>query len=281
MQPIEVVWWGGQRGSWCQAIVEFLTEGMTHRMAISELQGDGAVFVVKADQFQRKSMVVQFHEDTVRLNWMLLIVTANEEIGWPMAYFERTGKFKKWLQTPHRFQACSRAIPWGWTPGCATEVRIPKLYDWSFGGQITHSRREEFLKVARTLPAENRMLVTSEGFSQGIAQGAYYKMLAATKVAPCPSGPITVDSMRVCEALQNGCVPVVDSVSPTGAYPEYWKRVFGEYHPIPYVSHWQEFPEICAKLLQNWPASSPHVSEWYSQWKANLKLALYQDLGAL
>ena len=43
MQPIEVVWWGGQRGSWCQAIVEFLTEGMTHRMDISELQGDGAI----------------------------------------------------------------------------------------------------------------------------------------------------------------------------------------------------------------------------------------------
>ena len=67
--------------------------------------------------------------------------------------------------------------------------------------------------MARTLPAENRMLVTSEGFSQGIAQDAYYKTLAATKVAPCPSGPITVDSMRVCEALQLGAVPVIDSVS--------------------------------------------------------------------
>ncbi len=303
MQPIEVVWWGGQRGSWCQCIVEFLTEGMTHRMDISELQGDGAIVVVKADQIKSAEEL----NEILLLKWCLVIITANEDGGIICgassknmrfistgAHVLASGNLRLWLQTPHKHQTADRYIPWGWTPGCADKPILwvgdketgywaappesPKLYDWSFAGQITHSRREEFLKVARTLPAENRMLVTSEGFSQGIAQDAYYKTLAATKVAPCPSGPITVDSMRVCEALQLGAVPVIDSISPIGPYPEYWKRVFGHDHPLIVVHSWEQFPVNVSDITKRWDAYAPLVFSWWQRYKANLRGQLRRDL---
>jgi hypothetical protein len=276
---IEVVWWNGQRGSWCQTIVEFLTEGMTHRMDIKELQGHGAIVVVKADQYPRKSQAEEFLRETAQLKWFLLIVTANEEIGMPMALFDANKlRFRKWLQTPHKWQQCDHALPWGWTPGCMKEVHSPKLWDWSFAGQITHSRREEFLKVARTMDDHQRMLVTSAGFSQGIPQEMYYKMLAGTRVAPCPSGPITVDSMRVCEALQLGAIPILDTISPTGPYPEYWDRFFDRECPLPRVTDWKDFPGILEGILREGDAYALAVGAWWQKWKGNLRNALMQDL---
>ena len=82
---------------------------------------------------------------------MLLIVTANEDGDSDMARFVPLNlKFKKWLQTPHKWQECDRAIPWGWTPGCATEAHIQKPLDWFFAGQVTHARRDECVKVLKT-----------------------------------------------------------------------------------------------------------------------------------
>ena len=87
MQPIEVVWWGGQRGSWCQCIVEFLTEGMTHRMDISELQGDGAIVVVKADQ-------IKSAEESCNSTKILLL-------KWMLSYYHRQ---RRWRHNLRGFQ---------------------------------------------------------------------------------------------------------------------------------------------------------------------------------
>lgn len=276
--PIEVVWWDGH-GSWCMSIVEFLLDGFFHCGRNRRVQNNGAIFVVKADQNKTHGSVREFYEATKHLQWMLLIVTANEDGDSDMAKFAPLNlKFKRWLQAPHKWQECDKALPWGWTPGCMIEAHGPKLWDWSFAGQITHSRREGFVKVARTMDDHQRMLVTSQGFSQGISQDMYYKMLAATKVAPCPSGPITVDSMRVCEALQLGAIPFLDSASPTGYYPEYWERVFGKLHPLPQVDEWSAFPKLLDGYLRSYDHLSQFVTGWWGAYKSGLKRSLLEDL---
>ena len=222
-KEIEVVWYGGQRGSWCAAIVEFLTEGFVHRMDLRELKGDGAIVVVKADQVKDINVLAR---DLAALHWCLLIVTANEDGLLATSQFkektERTvvlsmrdsGMLQPncflWLQTPHRHQFARRFLPWGWTPGCATEVHAKKIWDWSFAGQITHTRRQQFKIMVRENPKVRDglySLVESDGFAKGVPQDMYYRLVAGAKVVPCPSGPVTVDSMRVCESLQLGAVP--------------------------------------------------------------------------
>jgi hypothetical protein len=271
----EVVWYEGQRGSWCQAIVEWLTEGFTHRMGINESKSDGAIVVVKADSLPDGSCE-KFVQDTEHLKWMLCIMTGNEEGTVDIQALEGDCRVKLWLQTPHRYQAADRVLPWGWTPGCSTEIHNSKFWDWSFAGQITHKRREEFLKVAEKTNGI-KLLLTTKGFAKGVSQEAYYKIIAGTKVAPCPSGPITVDSFRVCEALQLGAVPILDCVSPEGAYVEYWQRVF-PHHPFEILTEWRMFPFQLDHILKNWNMVSECVQQYWTKWKSDLKTALDDDL---
>lgn len=286
----EVVWWNGQRGSWCQAIVEFLTEGFEHRMSVKELEGDGAVVVVKADQVTDINALAA---DLVGLSWHLLIITANEDGKLGLAvdgdlravFVEDKGyvqrNFRMWLQTPHRHQTADAYLPWGWTPGCVKQRNDEKFYDWSFAGQITHKRRKEFFRMAIRLNEYGKnLLVPSTKFAGGNPQDSYYEMLSLTKVAPCPSGPVTVDSLRVCEALQLGAVPVLDMVSPRGPYPEYWDRVFGE-HPLEMIYKWKTFPDQLAYVLENWETVSRIVSKWWANWKIGLLSKFYADLALL
>ena len=277
--PIEVLWKDGQRGSWCQAIVEYLTQGFTHRE--DRIHGEGSIVVVKADQIKSMDAL----NDYVRsLKWCLLIVTANEDGTWQGDRFQHPNSLV-WLQTPHKAQHCHRALPWGWTPGCSVEVRSSKFFDWSFAGQITHRRREECvaaLKAGAMGSHKNWSLVETSSFGQQepMNQGDYYRAMAASKVIPCPSGPVTVDSLRVCEALQLGAIPVLDGASPSGPYPEYWYRVFGSGMkcPLVVVRDWSEFPGILELLLRGWPDVGEYASKWWQRYKAGLHAQMMLDL---
>lgn len=281
--PVEVLWYGGQRGSWCHGIVEWLTSGFTHRMTLKEVEGDGAIVVVKADWMKDKATVDKFHEETVRLKWLVLFVTANEEGLFSVANYERTGAFKKWLQTPHRHQAADHYLPWGWTPGCSSDIEAKKELDCSFAGQITHRRRWDMMAAFPEIAMAVRKweFHGSDGFAKGISQSEYYAMIGRSKVVPCPSGPLTVDSFRVCEALQLGAIPVLDGASPRGPYREYWKRLFGDHHPLPVVEHWEDFPLTLEQLLEYWPMHWKRVSAFWQGWKAQLRVNLTKDLQEL
>lgn len=119
---------------------------------------------------------------------------------------------------------------------------------------------------------------SSFGQQEPMNQEEYYRVMAASKVIPCPSGPVTVDSLRVCEALQLGAIPVVDCISPTGVYIEYWNRVFGKGAPFFWIIDWEQFREHLDVLLQCWETSSVNTQKWWQQWKADLQASVVEDL---
>jgi hypothetical protein len=287
-KEIEVLWYGGQRGSWCHAIVEWLTEGFTHRMDVKEVQGDGAIVVIKADWDRDLNNLAK---TITPLSWCLLIITANEDGGMGVT---RDGDLlaihvedkvfiprncRVWLQTPHKHQTASRYIPWGWTPNCRVDAWPERTLDCSFAGQITHKRRwdmmSQFPKIAMSL--KKWEFHGSDGFAKGISQAEYYGLMARSKVIPCPSGPLTVDSFRVCEALELGAVALLDAASPTGPYPEYWERVFGAC-PLSIIKDWNELPVLLEIWSGNWPSVNNIVRMWWAAWKESLKQNLHQDL---
>lgn len=277
-KEIEVVWKDGQRGSWCQAIVEYLTQGFAHRMDTVEdrVRGEGAIVVVKADQIKSMAELNQYVHS---LKWLLLIVTANEDANWKGEQFHHPNSLV-WLQTPHKTQHAHRFLPWGWTPGCAVEVHSKKVHDWFFAGQDTHRRRHECIESLGPLIHRGHYIATL-GFGNGLPQADYYRAMGNAKVIPCPSGPVTVDSLRVCEALQLGAVPVVDGQSPTGPYPEYWDRVFGADFPFPLIEEWSEFPDRLQGILERWAIWASHTSVWWQRYKARLHAQMMLDLREL
>jgi hypothetical protein len=274
--PIPCLWYNG-RGSWSLTIAEWLATDMYHFRDYSRVPEVGCIIVAKADEFD----VDELNHDMLRFPWVLLIVCSNEEGKFNPAALTHPN-FRLWLQTPHKHQTANRYLPWGWTPACARPTPPSRCWEWVFAGQITHERRRQCAEVLQGMM--NGRLIQTAGFSQGLAQSRYFDLMASAKLAPCPSGPITVDSFRVCEALELGTIPVVDWQSPTGPYPEYWTRVFGVgplRFPIFGVEEWEQFPRLAGRLLAGWDRRAATTRTWWANWKHSLYRNFCADIEEL
>ena len=264
------VWYGGQRGIWSQTIVEWLVQGFHHHSRIDTVpSGQGAVVCVKADAIDDRPAL--YHQ-LKKMEWAVVVIVSNEEGSFPTTELvEACGKkIRVWLQARSHFQFAHRYIPWGWTPATSRFGSLRKL-DWAFMGQVTHERRIACAAAFKEVP--NGFLVQTEGFAQGLPRELYHETLSVARMIPCPSGPITVDSFRVCEALQMGAIPMLDTRSPWGADPGYWDQVFDQ-HPLPVVANWADAPELMQKWLADWPSRQRLVMEWWNWQKAVWKRTL-------
>lgn len=152
-----------------------------------------------------------------------------------------------------------------------------KPLDWFFAGQTGHARREECVEAIKDIP--NGECHQSEGFTQGLPHDEYFKKLASAKFAPCPSGPETPDTFRLYEALEAGCIPIVDNRPSRKGYPlGFWEKLFGEVPPFPVLEEWASAPELIEKLLPDWKDTANHIYSWWQQRKRQYGRQIETDI---
>jgi hypothetical protein len=74
MIPVEVIWNDACRGAWCTEIVrDIFRDDFVERMNLDELQGEGAIVVIKADAIQDDvKKVDKLNEQLCKLKWLVL-----------------------------------------------------------------------------------------------------------------------------------------------------------------------------------------------------------------
>jgi hypothetical protein len=145
-------------------------------------------------------------------------------------------------------------VPLGTTNGFvaqATKAASARKHLWSFAGEINKSTRMPMVEALNTLDAG---FVHPSGLSSnpipraraplGIAE--YSALLSDTIFAPCPSGWENLDSFRVYEALDAGCIPIVER---RPGY-DYFRLFLGE-HPILTIDDWKHAPAAIRLLLND------------------------------
>lgn len=256
--------------------------GLVERERLEDVQGEGAVVVLPA----------RYHvDDAERLNdlfrrfgWLLVILTSDEESLFPWKALHHRN-MRRWIMTPRpgQHEGADHYLGEFWPRGTREAVRQAgdpeRVYDWFFAGQVTHPSRRLLVQVLETADGYGR-IVRSPSFTAGLERADYLDHLVRTKVAPAPSGPATPDSFRLYEALEAGCVPVVEDGCPAGVE-GYWQMLFGEDPPFPVLGSWGELPPVMDDLLAEWPAPANRSFAWWQQYKRGLSLALADDLRAL
>jgi hypothetical protein len=232
-------------------------EDLTWRFADN---GQGAVVVVPGAAYAGQAeMVNRFLAD---LPWTLVCVTSDEERRFPLDELDHPN-MAVWVQTPTRTDDAHAYLPVGYPPHYrghlpATTV---KTHPVTFAGQVNHTRRREAVAALRAIPGSR--VEVSAGFTQGLAYREYAELLAESVAVVCPSGPKTVDSFRVVEALEAGAVPIVDSHTPSGDASWLWARVFAGPVPFPTVNQWADIVDVMEAGLP----TSAAVSSWWQAWK--------------
>lgn len=242
---------------------------------------DGAVICLPARHHTSREDVDWLKEQIDRLQWSVLMFCGDEEGSFPFAEFPQSGCHVRYVMQPRPEHAHLRTIPGGWYPQTQELLRDTehhsRVIDFYFAGQVVdNTRRHQLMKVLQRLPRGH--VHQTQGYMQGMPKAQYFRLMAQSKVVPSPSGPMTVDTSRTYEALEAGCVPIVDSVTPRGENYDFWTLLFGPDHPLKSVTDWKEFPELLQAALRDWPVNSNRHFSFWQQHKRKLAHQIHDDI---
>lgn len=291
MQKVDVIWpslhsEAINRGYWDQAIVEDLLAGPNFVHHSEFIEADGAVVVLNGRMHAEDSEAINTH--LKKLRWVVLIVTGDEEATFPFEEIKHP-LLRVWMQLPrmNRHNDVSQKLPNG--PRSRTRHELNRIghqqraQDWFFAGQVNHDRREQCAHELRLFKENglfpNGTLITTDGFGkEALSQHNYCRQLATTKIVLCPSGIETPDTFRLYEALEAGCLPVVDAFATRNQAPGFWNYLFGENVPFPIVDYWDKLPALMPELLRDYPHNANKAFAWWQGKKRALHNKLIDDI---
>ncbi len=146
-----------------------------------------------------------------------------------------------------------------------------RKHSWCFAGQIGG-------KPTRMSMIENLKSVCPYYIYETFAWGsndpnalgvlAYRDMMLDTIFVPSPTGWWNLDSFRLCEALECGCIPIVER-QPI----DYFGKFFGD-HPFMVVDSWDQAPALMNALINDpvgleWRRQQ--CCDWWNGYKNQLK----------
>jgi len=252
---------------------------------------DGCIMILPARHHAHEMWIDKIHDDLSRFKWSIFMAIGDEESSFP-AWRLKLKNSKLWLMMPRDLKDQHVKVTTRLPNGYPTDMEIyrgknkkeelEKPLDWFFAGQDTHPRRHVFIEYAQAIQDEKSVLVPTPGFTQGLPHDEYYKLMASAKVIPCPCGAQAPDSFRVYEALESGCIPMVDNRSTNLEYPPgYWTYLFRGETPLPIVDDWRSFPAQVTEVLKDWRHTANKIGAWWQGYKRQLTYQLESDINIL
>ena len=222
-------------GYWDQGIVKLTLDGrlwpseplVAGHHEVTELpEADVAAVVIpgarNVDHFW------QIAKELEKIARPVVFITSDEESLFPWWQFSHE-EMRLWVQTPkpeHLLLQTAGGVRPRWLPEGFAEDTLDQVdtlgdlasdgfedrpIDVVLMGQETHDRRREAFGAVRAVPGDRHTVVLgTNGFAQGLGRRGYLSLMSKSRVAPCPSGPVSVDTFRCWEALECGCTPIFD-----------------------------------------------------------------------
>jgi len=157
-----------------------------------------------------------------------------------------------------------KCIPIGYKSGVSYIKKSERKYKWAFTGTPHKSSRHDLLfQFSKIKPFFSHK--TEKFDLKNISVDEMSDVLSSTKFIPCPYGFFHPETYRVFEALECGCIPIVES-----AY-NYYDRIFPN-NPFIKINKWKDAKPI----LQDWDNNqikkkSEECILWWKKEKENLQ----------
>jgi hypothetical protein len=278
------------RGYWDQGLLEdiFKQGEYNHLDSTNEVpDGEGAIVIINGRTHIEDAEKIT--ADIFRLRWCLFIDTGDEEANFPWRDVKHP-LMRVWMMLPRMNQHDDThfKLPNGYRPTTRDVLRRvgyqKRDIDYFFAGQVNHPRREQCVAALEEIIPQfpNGVILKTDGFGkEAINYDGYLSYMARAKIVPCPSGIESPDNFRLYEALEAGCLPVVDAFSTNFQTHGFWRYLFGDDIPFPIVSYWDKLPSMMPQLLAEWPERSAKCFAWWQQKKREIKYQLIDDVKEL
>jgi GR25 family glycosyltransferase involved in LPS biosynthesis len=145
---------------------------------------------------------------------------------------------------------------------------------WSFAGSMDRPGREEALKPLEALTPFEKQIKATFGDPSPLKGSAYTDQLLKTKFIPAVKGFWALESFRLYEALEAGCIPLY--VPSEGSNGDEYTTVLGK-SPILALPSWTQAPNLLEQLSKNPSVMEQHrqdLQTWWKEKKQALQTAL-------
>jgi hypothetical protein len=251
------------RGYWDQRLLEEFFVDEKH-LETNEIKPQKEAIVVIPGAYQA-DYIDEINKQLANLKKCTVIITSDEENNFPIDQLSHPNMrvFADYYNAKYTSEV--RWMPIG--PANTFDIPLPaKTRDFAFEGQVTHEKREKYIKEIRT--RTDGVLIETQGFAQGDSPEDYFKFLATAKVVPSPEGNISPDAFRTWEAISAGAVPVPVST-------EYHWRIFDKwYPPFVCVDNYEDVNKTMDWAIGQYPTLNNVVQMWWLQQKRKLKQEL-------
>lgn len=158
-------------------------------------------------------------------------------------------------------------FPLGWNSGFRDVSDNPATADrkhtWCFVGHRWDQNRNNMVAAMKTVPMGNLYVAEHHGPRLDACQmSVLYRNCV---FVPCPRGAINIDSFRVTESLEAGCIPIVER-------DEYWSNMYGADVPFLQIDQWHQAPTLISSWLSN-PVElekyRKHCHDWWCRHRDN------------
>jgi hypothetical protein len=221
----------------------------------------------------------QISEELNKINRVVLFITGDESATFNINKI-RHNNIEIWVQYPHKKHAQYNKLALGVPQHLPKNLPNyqDKVYDVFFSGQITHQRRQELSGVMENIA--NSFYNPTSGFAEGLKPKEYYDKMFQSKIVPCPSGAMVIDSFRFYEAIEMLCLPIGDKIDPSGKNTDFFNFMFEDNHPIRSVDNWQNIVDLLPDLLDVCQSEMHQIVCWWIKYKRDLYIELMRQVNA-
>ena len=131
-------------------------------------------------------------------------------------------------------------------PGVAPKPAAARQHLWSFAGDFKKLTRAAMRTAMEQAGPGRCHAIEGFGTPDSLATADYRALLDDSVIVPCPSGWSNLETFRVYEALEAGCIPIVEQRPGF----DYFTELLGP-HPMPTIFAWDEAPA----LIRGWQAA--------------------------
>ena len=144
---------------------------------------------------------------------------------------------------------------------------LKRNYKWSFLGTTHGSSRYDLLNKHKNITPNFINLTENFSGKKSMDTDDYYKILNNSIFAPIPHGYFHPETYRLYEALEAGCIPIIEN-------PFHFFDNFLPNNPLLSVNSWEDSSTIIKKYLENKKDIEilrNKINDWWTQHKENLK----------
>jgi hypothetical protein len=246
MQELTLIWQRARDSVWEDEWVEYLFRNIPHR----------TIENLNHDQYIDNSVIVDalcwapYHNDYVKemkqrgLKFGLVHLT-DEDCTVDISSYADC-KFVLRIYYRGSMPDHVMNIPLGYNTGFTAYTDNPpsnqRKFIWACVSARWDQNRNNMAQAMSSVPNGNLYVAGHHG--PRLTPAEMSKIYRDCIFVPCPRGAIIMDNFRVTEALEAGCIPIVERS-------DYWANMHGPDFPAIQIDNWAWVPNLIQQYLQN------------------------------